>query len=120
MESREITRIVHASLGQYFDRPLAVHELVLGQIDRAHSATADEAEHAILAEREAAILLFHQLLNVPGREELAIDHEIGEEVRIGGHLAAMRLLEFVKRSAQRLRLDELTALDVIKKALDRE
>src|SRR3954462_8114633 len=120
MESREITRIVHASLGQYFDRPLAVHELVLGQIDRAHSATADEPEHAILAEREAAILFFHQLLDVPGREELAVDHEVGEQVGVGGHLAAMRLLEFVERRLQRLRFDELAALDVIEKALNRE
>src|SRR5581483_11024376 len=120
MEPRQVAGIVHAPLGQHLDRALAMHELVLGQIDGAHAAAADETEHAVLAEGEAAVLLLHQLLDVPGGEQLAVDEKVGEEVGVGGHLAAVRLLEFVEGGLQRLRLDELAALDVIKKALDRE
>src|SRR5438093_11777841 len=97
MKTREVARIVYSPLGQHLDRPLAMHELGLGQINRAHAAAANEPQHAILAEREAAILLLHQLLNVPRREELAVDQEVGEQIRVGSQLAAMRLLEFFER-----------------------
>jgi hypothetical protein len=94
-----------------------MHQLVLGQIDGAHTAAADQPQHAILTEEEAAVLLVHQLIDVPLREQALVDQEGGQAIGVG-QLAGVRGLAFVESFLQRLRLDELASLDVIDEALN--
>ena len=78
LESGEIRRIVHAALRQHLDRHTMVHAGMLGQIDAAHAAGAEQAQQLVAAEKEAFMTAFEQLGALPSGNELGLDERVGQ------------------------------------------
>src|SRR4051812_28303057 len=97
-----------------------MHQLVLGQIDGAHATAADELQNAIFAEEESAVLLLHQPLDLPGREQLLLDQLVRDYVGIRRKLAAIGRFQLLEAGLERGRIDERAALDEIQKSLGGE
>ena len=66
-------------------RPLHLH--VLGQVDAAHAAGAQEAEQLVLANQEEALVAaFEQLVALPSGDDFGGDQLLGQDGAVGfGH-----------------------------------
>ena len=82
VESGEIGRVVDPRLRQHFDRHAAVHQDVLGQINAAHAAGANVAQQLVLAEEEALVSPFEQIVALPAGEETGGDQCSGKEIGV--------------------------------------
>src|SRR5439155_14829951 len=89
---------------QKLDRYPATHELVLAQIDDAHTAGAELFEQLVLADNEAAPLAAQQLVRLKVSEDAVLDERRSELFRLFGqrHDAA----ELLQLRLQAFRFDK--------------
>ena len=62
-----------AVLGQDLDRHAALHQHVLGQVHAAHAAGAQVVQQLVLAEEEALVAAFQQLVALPAGDQAGLD-----------------------------------------------
>ena len=65
---------------------------VLGQIDAAHAAGAQQAQQLVFAQEEALVAAFQQLVGVPAGNQAGLDQRLGDGLGIVDGLSGAPLL----------------------------
>jgi len=84
---------------------------MLRQVDAAHAAAAEVPQQFVLAQEEALVASFHELVRLPGGDELFFDQRFGQAAGIVGELAAVFFTAFGNGRGQRLLVHQAAALD---------
>ena len=118
MEPREIGRVTDARFGQDLNRPLSLHQHVLGQIHAAHTPRANVPQQFVLAEKKALVLLIEELVGVPARDQAGVNQMVSDNFGILWEFAAVLRLERSKGQTQLVFIRQSAALDIIDETLD--
>ncbi len=120
MEAGQIGRIGHAIFRQHFNGHQSLHEHVFGQIDVAHAAAAQMIEQLVIAEHEAAVSTFEQLVTLPGRQQLDANEELAAVGRIVQFAGRGFTLPLPDGGRQPVVFHQTAALDQSQKPVDRK
>ncbi len=88
VEAGQIRRVFDAVLGQHLDGHAALHQHVLGQVDAAHPAGAQVVQQLVLAQEEALVAAFQQLVGLPAGEQPGLDQPLGDQLGVGDAMPA--------------------------------
>ena len=118
MEAGQVGGVGNAVLRQDLDGHPPLHEHVLAQVDRAHSARAQLAQKFIAAEKEAAPLAFQQSIALPRGDKVLGDEPPRDFVHVGRELAARLLFQLRNEPLEPVFFHQPTALHQVEECFD--